>query len=464
MYHHSCKVRRLLAGVFGAVFFLASSAQQVHAAVSQTSALNSASIGHVDIEFSDLPTSLTADDGSNIVLPGQPVSYPVSIENKGEEAWVRAKVTLRADESGKITELPGEIVQTDDNSDDQLKKIGEYYYYQKPLQTNQTVSFIKELAIPGEWDNASSGGSFSVSVTAEAVQYRNFTPDFTSDDPWFGTVIETMNTKASDGKAAESDKAFSVIYQNGAEGLVKTDDNFFSNWGTLMPGDEVSDSVTVGNRYAVPVEIYFQINKAGEDQDGLYKKIRLVITDGSSTIFDGTLADAMDPVSLGVFKNGDTSSLQYKLTVPSELDNSAALRRLESQWVFSAELKEEDQPSNDNKGGENNGGNGSSESHHHHHGGTSENSSSDGTPVQPSQSGTAQNGVQQAVASAAHPASGASGSGNLSANRGVSSAVQTARRVLTGDSSHMLLAGVIAAGAAVCLVIWIRSRRTHNEQ
>jgi len=138
------------------------------------------------------------------------------------------------DESG-IEGLSDYMVTLDSN---QWVKVGDYYYYIVPVDKDVSIDFVKEVRIPTEWDESYADKSFSIVVTADAVQADNFTPDFKSDDPWFGTVIETCVHTSYTSVQAE-DEAFSVVFEGGAEGLVRTGDDFFANWGELMPGDTV---------------------------------------------------------------------------------------------------------------------------------------------------------------------------------------------------------------------------------
>ncbi|MFR3808776.1 MAG: hypothetical protein ACLTX3_07460 [Lachnospiraceae bacterium] len=79
--------------------------------------------------------------------------------------------------------------------------------------------------------NRYSDQKMELHFTADAVQIKNFTPDFDSDDPWFGTVIEKSITDEYIIPGEKHD-LFSVSYEGGAEGLVKVGDDFFSNWET----------------------------------------------------------------------------------------------------------------------------------------------------------------------------------------------------------------------------------------
>ena len=214
------------------------SAYPVFAAQSEVSVENNVDIGNINISLEkhglDEKGEKTDFDDAQVVVPGQVVDELVDIFNLANDAWVRMKVTF--DDST----IDGNML--DDsllNLGDDWVKCGDYYYYTKPVKHGEAAEFLKSVSIPAEWTEALSEKDQKINFTADAVQEKNFTPNFKSDDPWFGTVIEQSVTDAYTVPVT-SNNPFSVAYEGGAAGLVKVGDDFFSNWGTLMPGDVVS--------------------------------------------------------------------------------------------------------------------------------------------------------------------------------------------------------------------------------
>lgn len=302
----------------------------------ETEVINNVGIGDISISLKEFELD---EDGNEIpyendkvVLPGQKVDKIVRITNEANTAWIRAKLEYTSDDG--IRGLSDQMVTLDS---DEWIKAGDYFYYPVPVEKDSSIDFVKEVRIPTEWDESYADKSFSIIVTADAVQTDNFTPDFTSEDPWFGTVIETcVHTVYSPVQAGKT--AFSVAFEGGAEGLVRTGDDFFSNWGELMPGDTVSDTVQIKNSYSRPVTIYFWTETIADDM--LLKALQLEIKNGDNVIYSGTMDGAItDKVTLAYLKSGEETRLTYTLSVPAELNNQYALSSTKTKWIFSAQLK-----------------------------------------------------------------------------------------------------------------------------
>jgi len=305
-------------------------------AQSEVSVINHIGIGNVNIELTksslDKDGRKTAFDDEQVVVPGQTVDEIVEVNNLANDAWIRMKVTF---DGSEIQGLDDSLLSISDN----WIKRGEYYYYTKPVDRGDSAEFMENVKIPTTWDESLSDQKMELHFTADAVQIKNFTPDFDSEDPWFGTVIEKSITDEYIIPEEKHD-LFSVSYEGGAEGLVKVGEDFFSNWGDLMPGDVVSDEVTVANRYAKPVSIYFRTETIADDK--FLKELNLQIKCEDKVLYDGSMAgEIKNKVLLGTLKKGETKHLTYTLTVPAWLDNPYAMSKTETKWIFTAVLPEE---------------------------------------------------------------------------------------------------------------------------
>ena len=292
-------------------------------------------LGAVDIMLTETETDESRKEigatHGRLVTPGATVEDIVRITNRANDVWTRVKI-------GYHTE-GGELTFTDDmispDSSDWIQR-GEYWYCTHVLEKGEAEEFIREIKIPATWSSKDAGKDFKINIRADAVQAANFTPDFQSDDPWFGTVIEAFTKKDTVWQTNQS-QAFSISFEGGAEGLVKTGDNFFSNWGHLMPGDTVSDTVKLANHYAKQVSLYFRTENASED--ALLKQLQICIKNGDDVIFDGKLADTMkEELLLAKLNNGDEMQLSYTVSVPKELNNIYALENAKTTWIFRAQL------------------------------------------------------------------------------------------------------------------------------
>lgn len=268
------------------------------------------------------------------ILPGQTVDKISRITNTGEPAWIRCKLSFVSE--AEMENLDESMVKL---ADGWLKK-GDYYYWTKALPTNGTVDFTKTVTFPAAWTEALDNEEFQIIISADAVQQRNFTPDFTADDPWFGTMIEVSMYEKSRVRTTD-DKAFEVVYRNGTEGLFSNTEDFFKHWGTAMPGDVLEDTLKVKNAYSVPIEIFFSTQTIADDI--LIKELGLEIKDGSGkVIFSGKMSEAMKEISLVWLEPGQETTLSYKVTVPASLTNKYAMMNTKTKWIFRAVIHPKD--------------------------------------------------------------------------------------------------------------------------
>lgn len=269
-------------------------------------------------------------DDTRIVLPGDKVSEIVTIVNEGEPAWIRAKLDF---ETKAVVNFKEDDVTF---MDGWIRKKDGYWYWPKEVKPGEKVQFMDAVSVPADWSSEQvKKTEFTARIHADAVQTRHFTPDFKSDDPWFGTVIEVSQynyTREPHGGNAK----FSITYEGGAEGLVRVGDDFFSNWDTLMPGDHLEDQVVIRNTYSRKLKMYFRSENAQTTE--LEENIKLKIYRGNETIFDGTLAQAKEEMVLAVMDPDSEFIFKYEIDIPKELNNKFDLTDAQVKWIFRVEL------------------------------------------------------------------------------------------------------------------------------
>lgn len=307
-----------------------------YAVTYQTEVTNGVSIGDISISLNEYEYDKDGNEipyqDHKVILPGQTVDKLVRITNNAKPAWIRAKLEYISADG--LTGLSDDMCTLD--SSDWIR-CGDYYYYTKPVQSKESINFLKKVKMPTDWDSSTADSEFSLIVTADAVQEANFEPDFSGDDPWFGTPIETCVHTSYTEKMSANQK-FAVQFENGADGLVKIGDDFFSNWENLMPGDIVSDTVTLRNNYNRTVYIYFRTETIQDDD--LLKKLHLEIKNGEETIYSGTMDGGIkDNILLASLPYQGESTLTYTVSVPKELGNAFAMTNTQTKWIFSAEMK-----------------------------------------------------------------------------------------------------------------------------
>lgn len=298
---------------------------------------NSGSIGAVDIKLTQELEG--ADSGQPItILPGSEINLKTKLTNKAEPAWVRVKIEYPTVKNDQGLEL-----LNDDSirlASDEWQLIGDYYYLNRAMKHKESIDITEKITLPNEWSGGYNGEDCTIAVKAEAIQEKYFKPDFTSDDPWYGAVIETFdstNYKPEENKI--QNKHFGIIYNGGAEGLLKTEDDFFSNWERLMPGAVMTGKAEICNNMMIPIEIYF--NRYAETKNktknsGVLEQIHLVIKNNNKEIFNDTLDKAIsEDIILKKYDAGENSILSYELSIPEDAGNVIAQQEFTDFWTFS---------------------------------------------------------------------------------------------------------------------------------
>ncbi|MBQ8305589.1 MAG: hypothetical protein IJX90_05150 [Blautia sp.] len=287
------------------------------------------------------------DGGSEIVyrnpktvMPGDVVSKIPKICNDAEDCWIRARVIFEpADDGPVLTEdAIGGIP-------DVWKHVGDYYYLTEPLPSGESKTFFEEIHIPEEWTERQEDRQFSVTIRADAVQMTHFTPDFDAASPWGDQSIDLcVREKDNYEIGKQSNIQFSVKLQGDAPKLVVMPEDFFSNFGRLMPGDSMTDRVLLHNTTKRKAELFFSAGYQDQtpEQVELLKALELTIEYKGKELYKGPLTgdDLNREISLGRYKAGEKGELVYTVRMPEELENAFALRDADVIWNFRVEQKE----------------------------------------------------------------------------------------------------------------------------
>ena len=158
---------------------------------------NHAKMGIVDI---DLKEYTIDENGNKIlwkdvknVLPGETISKipEISCVEGSADCYIRAKIEIKAQNENLMKDekmLTLDNVNVDTNTWFYCEEDGYFYYKEVLTDKSESVTLFTEVRIPSEWDNEWSLNQFSIDVTAEAIQSKNFTPDFSQNSikPWPG--------------------------------------------------------------------------------------------------------------------------------------------------------------------------------------------------------------------------------------------------------------------------------------
>lgn len=268
-----------------------------------------------------------------IVLPGDRLSRIPRIESSGADCYVRAKIEFDGtsyDMEKTLFGIPDTWTKCSDG----------YYYFTETLESGGYVDFFQGMQIPIDFPQTEENRSITYKIDVEAVQSRNFSPDFTSNSPW-GAVEVIKFEKEGNIKVMEAvdTQTLKVEWLGDTKNLIATPDDFFTNFPAVLPGDTYSDSIVLLNDSDNPVKIYFR--SEADRKDDILDKIQLVITSEiggrSETVYEGSLRRNAENLLLGTISPDTEGMLTFTISVPSELDNDYALIDSYVNWYFSTE-------------------------------------------------------------------------------------------------------------------------------
>ena len=167
-------------------------------------------------------------------------------------------------------------------------------------------------------------------------------------------IISLISTalvcSAADGNVTYSGNAGEFIFSPGTE---HSPTDLFDNFKNVMPGDTITQKITVKNNADgnVKAEIFLRSFGADEKSEDFLSKLKMYVkkSDGSYIFSDSAEKPfALDkPVSLGVFLSGEVTDIEVILEVPVELDNSYSSSIGKIKWEFSVREMKNIQISNE---------------------------------------------------------------------------------------------------------------------
>lgn len=342
--------QKILAFVLGLIM-LTSGSGLIYAQAT-TSVNNTFEFGVVDISLDEYQIQNNKEtpypEEAITVMPGMTISKIPRIHNSGADCYVRAKLSFQ-----NMKELNDSDLNI---SKDWVLAEDGYWYYTKILPAEKDVDIFSTVTVPDDLSETQQGKDFSLDVQVDAIQAKNFSPNFKLAKPWGNVQIIAYkgdeNYEYSQLKQS-NDQLFTVTYQGDAGKLVTNQKDFFSNMPFLMPGDSYSDQLTIQNNGKNPIKLYFS-TQYNQDELPLLEKIELTISKTvngqTSTIYQGNLAaaDLQKAVLIDTFDANEKGTMSFTVTVPAELNNEYALKDSDVTWIFSSDEIVPENPTNNN--------------------------------------------------------------------------------------------------------------------
>ena len=280
-----------------------------------------------------------------MVLPGDRVSKIPRIYNDGTDCYVRVKICFR--EAGELTEanlfgMSAKWMKADDG----------WYYYKEILKTGTTVDVFKGFEIQKNLSEDMTEKTFYIDIDADAIQSKNFTPDFEAASPW-GTVEILKCEKEGQYDISilkKSDtQSFEIRYEGDIGKLIKNKEDFFVNFPYLMPGDKYSDFIRIVNDDKTKdLNIYFRSEAKDDSEllDKIFLRITMERNGETKNIYYGSLRalELSKDCLLGVIPKGSEGEFYFEIEVPKTLNNKYTILDSNVKWIFSIEPIQNTEP------------------------------------------------------------------------------------------------------------------------
>lgn len=156
-------------------------------------------------------------------------------------------------------------------------------------------------------------------------------------------LSSTMTVFAADGKVTYSGNAGNFVFEPGSEHSLT---DLFPNFKGVMPGDTLTQKITVKNDAdnKVKVKIYIRSLGAHEDSVEFLSRLGLKVDKSEENemayMFDaaaGDTAQLTDWVCLGTLYSGGEVNLDVTLNIPTSLDNEFQNKIGYLDWEFMIE-------------------------------------------------------------------------------------------------------------------------------
>ena len=270
------------------------------------------------------------------VLPGEKVSYIPRIENLGADCYVRAKVSF--------TDMKNVTILAENNigkmKDGWVKK-GDYWYYKNILKSSENVDLFNTFQIP-DVSNEYQGKDIQINIVTEAVQSKNFKPDFESSSPWNDVTIKEATNNSYKTDKVQLNTNVKVEYENNADLYINVPDSFFSELGYIFPGDVITEEAVINNKSSNEIEYFVSTGKLVDENTkikDLVNKLELTIKVDEKVVYEGNIF-GIENLSLGKYKEKETSKVKFIISVPKDLENEYSALNTSLSWVFTVSGEE----------------------------------------------------------------------------------------------------------------------------
>ena len=279
----------------------------------------------VDIEIKEYnQNNEPFQDDGKVVMPGDEIILIPRVNNLGIECYLRAKITYTIrDESFNVEDYINGNYSS-------WTKSGEYYYYDGVFDKEASVDLFNKVTIPN-LSNDYYGSIIVVHIVVEAIQAKNF------DGNWEGIEIKESVDRTYD---IDYDGESSIIYEDNVHRHITLDDHFFDNLGNLLPGDSISEEITILNSTYDKNEYFVAIDydNLSDEEKALLRSIKLKIRNSNGEELVSSNLEDKTRHSLGIYRKGGGDRLTIELSLPTDIDNDYSKLFTKIMWRFSYDV------------------------------------------------------------------------------------------------------------------------------
>lgn len=302
---------------------------------SVTTELQSGGVSIRLIQYGDLEQKTNWNNQKNI-LPGQEVPLTMIIENLGEDCFIRYCLTGDAKSDQEIPDTSFRGISEKD-----IKK-GNYFYVTEKVKHGEKKQVCTAFALPETWQHEEKD-EITVKVVVDAVQSRNFQPDFDSNAPWGDIAIQDVadDEKNQLLRVVVPQKGYCQVILEGDK-IVTVPESFFSDFGTIVPGDIMKGEIEINNHCDRTEALYWKIDSEGNN---LLDHVELKIEkENGDVLYEGLFRNFADGQYnlLEKYQTKQKGSLVFSLRLPEELDNTYRLLNSKMIWTFKAISEEQE--------------------------------------------------------------------------------------------------------------------------
>ncbi len=135
--------------------------------------------------------------------------------------------------------------------------------------------------------------------------------------------------------------AASVSYEGGAEKFVfLPGSDLFESFKNVLPGDELTQTITVRNDKDMQVRIYLRAEPVNQASEEFLSHLTLTVTCKDKEIFDDAASETAQLTKatlLGTFRKNGSTDLTVTLSVPADMGNEYMSAIGFVPWTFIAE-------------------------------------------------------------------------------------------------------------------------------